>query len=90
MRLIDVDVIDRNTFVKQVGENDGFISFGDCLDMLNNQPTAYDVDAVVEKLRESELCPRCANNHNTISYCATFCDLGKKLEFVRKGGVDNE
>ena len=48
-RLIDADAIDRNTFVKAVGENGGFISFGDCLDMLKNQPTAYDVDAVVEE-----------------------------------------
>lgn len=51
-RLIDADAIDRNTFVKAVGENGGFISFGDCLDMLKNQPTAYDVDAVVKELEE--------------------------------------
>ena len=50
MRLIDADAIDRNTFVKAVGENGGFISFEDCLDMLKNQPTAYDVDGVIKGL----------------------------------------
>lgn len=49
---------------------------------------AYDADAVVDQLRKTEICPRCLNNINPVSVCKTFCDVGKKLEIVRKGGAE--
>jgi len=53
---------------------------------LEEQPTAYDVDKVVEQIRKLENCGRCVNRNNSISHCATFCGLGKKLEIVKAGG----
>ncbi len=50
--------------------------------------TAYDVDKVVEQIRAMEICGDCLNNKNTISVCATFCDVGKKFEIIKAGGVD--
>lgn len=88
MRLIDADAIDRNTFVKAVGENGGFISFGDCLEMLKNQPTAYNVDAVIKEIREYAECDdECANEYN-LGYGCTFCKFNTVINFIRKGGVN--
>ncbi len=55
---------------------------------LESYITAYDVDRVVEHIREVEICGDCLNNKNTIGVCATFCDVGKKLEIIKAGGVD--
>jgi len=77
MRLIDADAIDRNTFIKAVGENGGFISFGDCLDMLKNQPTAYDIDKVVEQVGF-----RMAKDN------VHHLTIGTIQNLVRKGGVN--
>ena len=46
---------------------------------------AYDVEAVIKELGKDEICSRCLNSHNPVSVCAEFCDLGKKLEFIRNG-----
>ncbi len=56
--------------------------------LLEGYSTAYDVDRVVEHIREVEICGDCLNNKNTIGVCATFCDVGKKLEIIKAGGVD--
>lgn len=51
-------------------------------------PTAYDVEKVIAELRKTTTCARCLNKDNSTSHCATFCDLGKQLEKIRKGGVE--
>ncbi len=85
MRLIDADEL-KNI----VGGSDNLIDSQKdelklCVDACN---TAYDVDKVVEQIRAMEICGDCLNNKNTISVCATFCDVGKKFEIIKAGGVD--
>lgn len=58
--------------------------------IIEEQPTAYDADKVVGEIRKFEICGKCMNNHNSISICATFCDVGRKLEIVKSGGVKND
>lgn len=96
MRLIDADAIDRNTFIKAVGENGGFISFGDCLDMLKNQPTAYNVDAVVEELENQAeqyrkigfRAERDGVSNIADKYYGKQRSLLDTIEIVKAGGVE--
>lgn len=56
--------------------------------VIDSQSTVYDVDRVVEQLRENDnICSLCLDNKNSISVCAKFCDIGKRLEIVKAGGV---
>lgn len=55
---------------------------------LSDIPTAYDVDKVIKQIRETEICPRCLNNKNSIEVCATFCDVGKRLMIIKAGGAN--
>lgn len=52
------------------------------------QPIAYDVDKVVEQIRELEICSRCLNNRNAVVTCAEFCDVGKKIAIIKSGGIE--
>ena len=53
MRLIDVDNIEGCAKYIKTNENfEPYIMIEDLVKLLDNQPTAYDVDKVVEKLEE--------------------------------------
>lgn len=58
--------------------------------VLQQYQTAYDVDKVVEQIRKMEICGSCLNNQNPIPVCATFCDVGKKLEIVKAGEINEK
>ena len=61
----------------------------DWLNIITRQPIAYDIDKVVEQLRENDnICAQCLNNKNSISVCEEFCDIGKRLKIVKVGGVN--
>lgn len=82
------ELIDRQALIKQLKDEN--IPFNaDINEIINMQPIAYDVGKVINELRKKEICTRCVNQDNSTSHCATFCDLGKKLEFIRNGGVEN-
>lgn len=56
-------------------------------DVINNQPTAFDTEKVVEKLEEMK------NNKDCQVYCYEFykkkCMIHKKaIDIVKKGGVE--
>ena len=90
MRLIDVEAF-KDKFIKEheLYFNPAEARAVHCIfDALDNAPTAYDVEKVIAEVREQALCKRCLNNHNPVMVCAEFCDLGKRLEIVRKGGVE--
>lgn len=75
MRLIDVDKLMqdiRNTITEQSNTIDW-------LNLINRQPTAYDVDAVVEQLDEyiTKIVGRKSALYQTI------------MQIVKGGGVDN-
>lgn len=88
MRLIDADAFKRQIAGMAIVNNYSADKANKLCELIDMQPTAYDVDKVVEQLREMEICGSCLNNRNPIPVCATFCDVGKKLETVRKGGVN--
>ena len=52
MRLIDADAMNKELFYKQVGGKDSLITAESAFEMINAQPTAYDLDKVVEQLKE--------------------------------------
>lgn len=57
MRLIDVDRLTDgkgvfNGVIQYDGGKDGWIYLGDLVEVLDNSPTAYDVDKVIEQLKE--------------------------------------
>lgn len=75
MRLIDVDKLMqdiRNTITEQSNTIDW-------LNLINRQPTAYDVDAVVEQLDEyiTKIVGRKSALYQTV------------MQIVKGGGVDN-
>ena len=86
-RLIDADalvgLIKANTM-----SNGTLINTNAMVAIVEKMPTAYDVDKVVAELKQIEICPKCLNNINPVSVCATFCDVGKRLEIVKRGGVE--
>lgn len=54
-RLIDADIMYHvGRFVKLDKNNNAYLSLNDLCKLINSQPTAYDVDKVVEKLNKIE------------------------------------
>lgn len=51
MRLIDADKITAKVIVRNMGVDYGFVACA-IIDMLKNQPTAYNLNMVVEQLAE--------------------------------------
>lgn len=84
-RLIDADAMNELLFYKQVGGKDSLITAESAFEMINAQPTAYDVDAVVEQLWDA-------------SFERFGCDTGMggelvinsddAIQIVRGGSVD--
>lgn len=79
MRMIDANKFRR--FAHEQLENDKLYSADDILEMIDEQPTAYEVDAVVKEL-EDEI----AENPEA-SLGEYRAGLYRAIEIVRKGGV---
>lgn len=61
------------------------------LDIINEQPTAYNVDAVVEQLentREKEVISMDKDRNITAVVQKEYIKIDKAIEIVRKGGVE--
>lgn len=78
MRLIDVDAMNEELFYKQVGGKDSLITAESAFKMIDAQPTAYDVEAVVEQLDTyiTKLVGRNATLYQTV------------MQIVKGGGVE--
>lgn len=90
-------LIDEEQFITEMEMNIGNIynpyiikGMRFAVDLIKSRPTAYDVDKVVEQIRAMEICGRCLNNPNPTVICATFCDVGKRLEIIKAGGVNEK
>ena len=82
MRLIDSDEIDFNeVFVGASEFAEDTRQAGKML--INAQPTAYDVDKVVEELEEYSNADE-AERHGTIP----VIELDDAIEIVKRGGID--
>jgi hypothetical protein len=84
MRLIDADAMNAELFYKQVGGKDSLITAESAFEMINAQPTAYDVDAVVEQLEDRSTLSRPVGW--TKSY--EIITLKDAVEIVKGGGVN--
>lgn len=76
------DLISRSKLIEHFTV-DGFIP--DFIEeAIRVQPTAYDVDAVVEQLREQDgVCTGCRHQDE-----CNECSVGERLDIVRKGGKE--
>ncbi len=84
MRLIDVDKL-KEAIEEEKDDNDYMCRL--CLEsikeIIDEQPTAFDVDEVVDELKR---LPKCSIwNHNSDNI-----DRTKAVEIVKRGGVDGE
>ena len=86
MRLIDADKITTETFKAYVGENGGFISFGDAVDAIDAIPTAYDVDKVVEEL-DWAIYPYLLFDIDNCELTESLLKADMVESIVRRGGV---
>lgn len=88
MRLIDADYFKKQiaaaTLKNNIESNKGLA----LMELVDAQPTAYDVNKVVEQIRARKICGKCLNNGNAIGVCAEFCDIGKELEIIKSGGIE--
>lgn len=82
MRLIDVDEITDGEILNYLGKEYGFC-VPDVRDLLKDQPTAYDVNKVVEQLEAAPICS--SWNHNSDNISRNFA-----MEIVKRGGRDEE
>ena len=86
MRLIDADSIcGCGKYIKTNEKFEPYIMIDDLVKLLDEQPTAYDVDEVVEQLKESDQCV-CLSNDELEVYKFAINDA---IEIV-KAGVKNE
>lgn len=90
MRLIDADTFKRQIAGMAIVNNYPPNKVNALCELIDNQPIAYDVGKVVEQIRTMEICGSCLNNQNSIGVCSTFCDVGKKLEIIKRGGVNED
>lgn len=94
MRLIDAELLKKNC--KCTGKfEDNFkcVSLSELAKVIDNQPTAFDVDKVVEQLEEIEkimtspVTEDCFGEECRASDC-TVCLISKAIEIVKGGGIE--
>ena len=91
MGLIDADkIINRlDAVTKDGGENVKVFSINDIKYLLNNEPTTYDVDKVVEQLGQKMKRARDKEQENTSEYFEGEADgFEFAIEIVKVGGID--
>lgn len=80
MRLIDADVMHGEI---DKYDSEGRISLKNTKRYIDAQPTAYDVDKVVEELEESSI------EFELFGSCSEFVNLAVAIDIVKRGGVDD-
>lgn len=88
MRLIDADSL-IESMKKTESEHENAMtcpSWWSAFNVISEQPTAYDIDNVVEKLEEN------ARTVNVIGYGTIYEAINKDvaIEIVKQGGVDDD
>ena len=89
MRLIDADEFEKQIAGMTIANNYPVKKASALCDLIDEQPTAYDPDKVVEQLEECgeqscDDCPYLSNNEIDCKQCAML----KAIEIVRGGGLD--
>lgn len=86
MRLIDEEVLMKD-IQKTITEQSGTI---DWLNMIYRQPTAYDVDKVVEQLEEIRVKKTCNKEKCDTKELCRICVVDDAIEIVKQGGVSDD
>ena len=83
MRLIDVDTMNEELFYKQLGGKDTLITAECAFNMIKAQPTAYDVNTVIARIRE-----RSGNGYRDIDgdYVPPMIETKEAIDAVKRGG----
>ena len=82
----NVRLIDANELIKCLD----YCAWNDAVEVVEQQPTAYDVEKVVEQLEDKLTC----EDFGTCGYCQNrWCprellDADDAIEIVRKGGIE--
>lgn len=83
MRLIDADnIYGAEDFIKLDKNFNAYLSLNDLCKIIDIQPTAYDVDAVVEQLK-TDSSVRLYGSGNSNNY---LIPLEKAIKIVKAGG----
>lgn len=96
MRLIDVDKVTDgervfdNVIHVDFEKGGGYVMVDDLLNILDNQPTAYDVDKIVERLEEmrEEILSGTEYDNDTVNYYLDYAD--SMIDIVKSGGISKE
>ena len=87
MRLIDADKLIEELTIKAVSKDAHIISIANAVvNLVNNQPTAYSVDKVVEEL-EIDSSVKLYGSGNSDNY---LIPVKKAIEIVKQGGVSDD
>ena len=86
MRLIDEEKL-MEDMQKTITEKSGTI---DWLNMIYRQPTAYDVDKVVEQLEEIRVKKTCNKEKCDTKELCRICVVDDAIEIVKQGGVSDD
>ena len=84
MRLIDEEVLMKD-IQNTITEKSSTI---DWMNMIYRQPTAYDVDQVVEQLEEIRVKKTCNKEKCDAKELCRICVVDDAIEIVKGGGVD--
>ena len=92
-RLIDADkLLEETRKDRDYAEKNGFLDMyyerQALIDRIESQPTAYDVDKVVEKLEEIRVKKTCNKEKCDTKELCRICVVDDAIEIVKGGGVD--
>ena len=93
-RLIDADWIVDSDIANCLGA-EYYCCVPDVRDMLNDQPTAYDVEAVVKELEDLKMryyftIANTGDADKDCAYLNTANAIDRAIEIVKRGGRDEE
>ena len=94
-RLIDADKLLEETrrdrdYARKNGFLDMYYERQVLIDRIESQPTAYDVDKVVEKLEEIRVKETCNKEKCDTKELCRICVVDDAIEIVKHGGVSDD
>ena len=92
-RLIDADkLLEETRKDRDYAEKNGFLDMyyerQALIDRIKSQPTAYDVDKVVEQLEEIRVKKTCNKEKCDTKELCRICVVDDAIKIVKGGGVD--
>ena len=92
------DLISRSELIKEFNKycgNQRYLVSENIREIINNQPTAYDIEKVVEKLEKERLIyflsiANTGDKSFDVAYEKVGQTIDKAIEIVKQGGVDDD